>query len=56
MPHVTAPRTDRHTFIKSFHGVRYQVKDIARSVRFYTEQLGFVLRGSSGGAGHDGGL
>ena len=43
MPHVTAPRTDRHTFIKSFHGVRYQVKDIARSVRFYTEQLGLKL-------------
>jgi glyoxylase I family protein len=24
-----------------FHGVRYQVKDVARSVAFYTGQLGF---------------
>lgn len=27
----------------SVHGVRYQVKDIARAVAFYTEQLGFRL-------------
>jgi glyoxylase I family protein len=26
-----------------FHGVRYQVKDVSRSVTFYTEQLGFSL-------------
>ena len=26
-----------------FHGVRYQVKDVARSVAFYTQQLGFKL-------------
>ena len=32
-----------HPFIKSFHGVRYQVKDVARSVNFYTQQLGFTL-------------
>ena len=24
-----------------FHGVRYQVKDVARSLAFYTQQLGF---------------
>jgi glyoxylase I family protein len=24
-----------------FHGVRYQVKDVARSVAFYTQRLGF---------------
>jgi glyoxylase I family protein len=30
-------------FIKSVHGVRYQVKDVARSVAFYTQQLGFTL-------------
>ena len=24
-----------------FHGVRYQVKDVARSIAFYTQQLGF---------------
>ena len=29
--------------VKSFHGVRYQVSDVARSVAFYTEQLGFRL-------------
>jgi glyoxylase I family protein len=27
----------------NFHGVRYQVKDVARSVEFYTEHLGFKL-------------
>ena len=26
-----------------FHGVRYQVKDVSRSVAFYTQQLGFKL-------------
>jgi glyoxylase I family protein len=26
-----------------FHGVRYQVKDVGRSVAFYVEQLGFKL-------------
>jgi glyoxylase I family protein len=26
-----------------FHGVRYQVKNVARSVEFYTQQLGFKL-------------
>jgi glyoxylase I family protein len=28
----------------SFHGVRYQVRDVARSVDFYTKQLGFDLK------------
>jgi glyoxylase I family protein len=27
----------------AFHGVRYQVGDVARSVEFYTRQLGFRL-------------
>jgi glyoxylase I family protein len=31
------------TFIKGVHGVRYQVRDVARSVVFYTERLGFRL-------------
>ena len=26
-----------------FHGVRYQVADVARAVTFYVEQLGFKL-------------
>jgi glyoxylase I family protein len=33
----------RASFIVGSWGVRYQVKDIARSVAFYTEQLGFKL-------------
>ena len=28
----------------SFHGVRYQVKDVGRAVAFYTNQLGFQLK------------
>jgi glyoxylase I family protein len=32
-----------HPFIRSVHGIRYQVKDVARSVAFYTGQLGFTL-------------
>ena len=33
----------RHAFVKSVHGVRYQVTDVARSVVFYTQHLGFKL-------------
>ena len=29
--------------VKSIHGVRYQVRDVAKSVAFYTERLGFTL-------------
>jgi len=29
--------------VKGFHGVRYQVRDVARSIAFYTEHLGFKL-------------
>ena len=36
-------RADRLAFIKSIHGIRYQVTDVARSVAFYTEQLGFTV-------------
>jgi len=32
-----------HAFVRSVHGVRYQVKDVARSVAFYTQRLGFKL-------------
>ena len=31
------------TFAAGFWGVRYQVKDVARAVAFYTRQLGFKL-------------
>jgi len=30
-------------FIKNVHGVRYQVKDVARAAGFYTQHLGFKL-------------
>ena len=43
MPQAATSHVDAHAFIKSFHGVRYQVTDVARSVTFYTEQLGFTL-------------
>ena len=29
--------------IRGFHGVRYQVTDVARSIDFYTQHLGFKL-------------
>jgi glyoxylase I family protein len=32
-----------HRFVRGVHGVRYQVKDVARSVAFYTTHLGFTL-------------
>ena len=31
-------------FVKSIHGVRYQVRDVARSVAFYTGKFGFTLK------------
>ncbi len=33
-----------HAFVKGVHGVRYQVADVARSVAFYTQHLGFTLQ------------
>lgn len=30
-------------FVRGFHGVRYQVADVARAIDFYTEHLGFRL-------------
>ncbi|HEV7398569.1 MAG TPA: VOC family protein [Pyrinomonadaceae bacterium] len=34
---------DRPSFVLGLWGVRYQVKDVSRSIAFYTEQLGFTL-------------
>ena len=31
------------SFVKGFHGVRYQVGDVNRAVTFYTSHLGFKL-------------
>jgi glyoxylase I family protein len=34
----------RTGFIHAVHGFRYQVKDVARAVAFYTGRLGFTLK------------
>jgi glyoxylase I family protein len=39
-----SPETPSHAFVRAVHGVRYQVKDVARSTAFYTQHLGFTLR------------
>ena len=33
----------KHPFVQEVHGVRYQVKDVARSIAFYTTHLGFTV-------------
>jgi glyoxylase I family protein len=33
----------RENVVSGLRGVRYQVKDVSRSIAFYTEQLGFEL-------------
>ena len=33
----------QHEFVQGVHGIRYQAKDVARSVAFYTTHLGFTL-------------
>ena len=38
-----SPVAGGQSFVKSFWGVRYQVKDVSRSVSFYTQRLGFKL-------------
>lgn len=44
MPSTQSPDVQYQTFVKSVHGVRYQVTDVARSVEFYTRHLGFTLK------------
>jgi glyoxylase I family protein len=39
----TASARDSHDLNLNFHGVRYQAKDVASSVEFYTRKLGFEL-------------
>lgn len=34
---------EKHGFVMGLRGVRYQVQDVARSIDFYTQQLGFRL-------------
>ena len=38
-----ASSLDTQNFIVGLWGVRYQVKDVSRSIQFYTQQLGFKL-------------
>lgn len=35
--------TRGQSFVTGLRGVRYQVADVSRSIKFYTEQLGFKL-------------
>ena len=37
------PSTNKHRFVAGPWGVRYQVKDVERSISFYTDILGFNL-------------
>ena len=39
-----ATATGTHAFVQAVHGIRYQVRDVARSVEFYTTHLGFTLK------------
>ncbi|HEY7288604.1 MAG TPA: VOC family protein [Vicinamibacterales bacterium] len=41
---ATSNAGQEHLQDTTFHGVRYQVSDVSRSVAFYTEQLGFKLQ------------
>jgi glyoxylase I family protein len=43
MSQVAASQMQSHPFVKSIHGIRYQVKDVARAIAFYTQHLGFKL-------------
>src|SRR3954447_4055846 len=43
MEQPSASKVEPRTFINAVHGIRYQVRDVARAVAFYTQQLGFTL-------------
>ena len=38
-----AETANSQTFVKGLWGVRYQVRDVSRSINFYTDHLGFKL-------------
>jgi glyoxylase I family protein len=44
MEQQTSSQVNRPGFINAVHGFRYQVKDVARAVAFYTQHLGFTLK------------
>src|SRR5262245_15660917 len=37
------PEATAASFVRGYHGVRYQVADVSRSVAFYTQHLGFKV-------------
>src|SRR5678816_2540724 len=41
---TSSPNAEPRAYVKGVHGVRYQVKDVARAVSFYTQHLGFTLQ------------
>jgi glyoxylase I family protein len=43
MQQAHASHVEAQPFVKGLHGIRYQVKDVARSVAFYTQHLGFKV-------------
>lgn len=43
MSSARARESAPQSFVKGFHGVRYQVGDVARAAEFYTSHLGFKL-------------
>jgi glyoxylase I family protein len=44
MTQQTSSRFNPRAVISAVHGVRYQVRDVARAVTFYTTNLGFTLK------------
>jgi len=40
---ASSARAESQSFVKGLWGVRYQVKDVKRSIDFYTKQLGLKL-------------
>lgn len=40
---ASSAKVDSQNFVRGLWGVRYQVKDVDRSVKFYTQQLGLKL-------------
>jgi glyoxylase I family protein len=40
---MQSKKQERQSFVLGLWGVRYQVKDVSRSVAFYTQQLGLNL-------------
>ena len=44
MEKQTSPPVNAAVVINAVHGFRYQVRDVARAVAFYTQHLGFTLK------------